>query len=311
MSDNSLQPFSAPTPARTEATLFRLFLEGRSASTIRAYRSDVEDLADFLSTDSASAIKGLLSNGVGAANELVLRYRNNLMQRGMKPASVNRRMATIRSLVAFARTVGAVDFEIAVRGVRSIPYRDTRGPGTDGVRGMLLQLTRRGDDKAARDTALIRLMFDLALRCSEVVTLDVAHVDLATFCIHVVRKGRSERERLTLPSPTARSVEAWLAVRRSDPGPLFLNFDRAGKGHRLTTNGVYRIVRQLGLQIGRKVRPHGLRHAAVTAALTLTNGDVRTVAKFSSHRSIQTVLIYDDNRSDVAGDVARLVAESI
>ncbi|MHB0970204.1 MAG: tyrosine-type recombinase/integrase [Thermoanaerobaculia bacterium] len=77
-----------------------------------------------------------------------------------------------------------------------------------------------------------------------------------------------------------------------------------------TGNGLYRIVRRLGRDIGRRVRPHGLRHASITAALELTSGDVRSVARFSSHRSIQTVLIYDDARQDAAGEIAKLVAEA-
>jgi integrase/recombinase XerC len=294
---------------RSTANLEVLFTEGRSPATIRAYQADMADFARFVG--SPDAIKVLISSDAGSGNEIALRYRNNLLSRGLKPASVNRRMATLRSVVAFARTLGFVDWQIAIKGVKSQPYRDTRGCGTDGVRKMLTTLARRGDVKAVRDTALVRLMFDLALRCSEVVSLDLEHLVFAEICIHTLRKGRTERERLTLPEPTIKALRAWVDARGIDAGPLFTNLDRAGKGHRLTTNGVYRLVRKLGVQIGRKVRPHGLRHAAVTEALNLSGGDVRSVAKFSSHRSIQTVLIYDDARTDTAGEIARLVAESI
>jgi integrase/recombinase XerC len=56
------------------------------------------------------------------------------------------------------------------------------------------------------------------------------------------------------------------------------------------------------------VRPHGLRHAAITHALDVAGGDVRRVAKFSRHRDLRTLTIYDDNRTDLAGEVAALVA---
>jgi integrase/recombinase XerC len=55
------------------------------------------------------------------------------------------------------------------------------------------------------------------------------------------------------------------------------------------------------------VRPHGLRHAAITAALD-AGLDVRRVAKFSRHRDLRTLTVYDDNRQDLAGVVAAVVA---
>jgi len=51
-----------------------------------------------------------------------------------------------------------------------------------------------------------------------------------------------------------------------------------------------------------------LRHAAITEALDITRGDVRAVQKFSRHRDLRTLTVYDDNRRDLAGEVAKLVA---
>jgi integrase/recombinase XerC len=56
------------------------------------------------------------------------------------------------------------------------------------------------------------------------------------------------------------------------------------------------------------VAPHQLRHAAVTAALDRTGGDVRAVASYSRHRSVGVVARDDDNRRDLGGEVACLVA---
>jgi len=54
-----------------------------------------------------------------------------------------------------------------------------------------------------------------------------------------------------------------------------------------------------------------LSHAAVTAALDLTNGNIRTVQFFSGHADPQTVMKYDDNRLDLAGDVAKKLSRPI
>jgi len=99
-----------------------------------------------------------------------------------------------------------------------------------------------------------------------------------------------------------------LGLGAGDPGPLFVNFDRAGKGQHLTGAAVYHIVGWLGAKAGLMVRPQGLRHLAITTALDRTNGDVRAVATFSRHQDLRTLSRYRDNRPDLAGKVASLVA---
>jgi integrase/recombinase XerC len=67
----------------------------------------------------------------------------------------------------------------------------------------------------------------------------------------------------------------------------------------------------MGAKLGAVIRPHGLRHAAITAALDETNGNVRAAREFSGHASIEVLLLYDDNRKDMGGDVARRVVRRV
>jgi integrase/recombinase XerC len=62
------------------------------------------------------------------------------------------------------------------------------------------------------------------------VGLDLEDVDVAGKRLAVLGKGRTEAEPITLPGRTLEALAAWLAVRGDTPGPLFLNYDRAGKG---------------------------------------------------------------------------------
>ncbi len=87
--------------------------------------------------------------------------------------------------------------------------------------------------------------------------------------------------------------------------------DGARKGQRLTGRSVVRVLGRIGAEVGLQVRPHGLRHAAITEALEATYGDVRKVQRFSRHRDTRTPTVYDDNRRDIGGEVAKLVAESV
>src|SRR6266852_511596 len=286
------------------------FLSGRCERTLLAYRQDLEDFARFVNVAGAEAAADvLLQGGQVRANSLAVSYRAALVDSGLSAATVNRRLAALRSLVKLARTFGLVSWSLEVPNVKAQPYRDTRGPGREGFRQLLHELEHCSDRaKATRDRALLRLLYDLALRRSEAASLDVAHVSLEAKTMSILGKGRSERVALSLPEPTVGALRAWLELRGMEPGALFLNMDRARKGHRLTGRSVARVVGALGRSIGIRARPHGLRHAAITEALDITRGDVRAVQKFSRHRDLRTLTVYDDNRRDLAGEVAKLVA---
>src|SRR5439155_20364927 len=124
---------------------------------IRAYRQDLADFARFAgATTPAEAAQRLLGEGAGPANELAWRYQAELRRRGRAAATVNRRLAALRSLIKLARTLGLVGWSLEVEGLKSEPYRDTRGPGTAGFRRLLEQLASRSDAKGVRDSALLR-----------------------------------------------------------------------------------------------------------------------------------------------------------
>ncbi len=292
------------------ARLVAAFLAGRNPRTLRAYSQDLEDFRAFVGAgdvDAAAAL--LLGRGHGEANALGLAYKAHLVERGLSPATVNRRLAALRSLVKLARILGAVPWTLEVQNAKAQPYRDTRGPGRVGFRAMLEQLDGRDNPKARRDRAILRLLYERGLRRGELVGLDLEDVDLQAPAIAVLGKGRSAKETLTIAPSTAAAIAAWLEVRGIAPGPLFTNLDHGHAPRRLTGAGVYDVVRELGAAAGLRVRPHGLRHAAITEALDRTHGDLRAVQRFSRHRDLRLLLVYDDNREDLGGKVARLVAE--
>jgi integrase/recombinase XerC len=305
------------TLLRTEPAgeLLSVFLSGRNECTRRAYRQDLDDFSRFVGAGKASeAATLLLSRGHGEANALALAWRANLHERRLQAATINRRLAALRSLVQLARTLGIVPWALEVRNVRSESYRDTRGPGLNGVRLLLNEVERGSNAKSVRDRAILRLLYDLGLRRSEVVTLDIGDLDLPAGTVAVLGKGRTQRSVLTIPEPTMVALRAWVETRGDEPGPLFTNLDRAGKGHRLTGTSLYRIVRRLGEQVGLKVRPHGLRHSAITEACKAAQANgmgLEEVLDFSRHRDVKVLMVYRDRERDVQGQLAALVAATL
>jgi len=303
-------PGFPPVAVPNYRDLVRDFLAGRNERTRRAYARDLEDFRAFIGADKVdNAVHHLLAHGAGHGNATALRYRNHLTDRGLAPATVGRRLASLRSITKLARTLGLVSWAIEIKGPRNQVLRDTTGPGLAGVRGMLAATT--GDSpKARRDRALLRILHDLGLRRAEAASLDLAHLEGDS--ILVLRKGKTQRKPLTLPPETRAALDEWITVRGYEPGPLFLSLDNRSRGHRLTVDGIHFIVKTIGKRASlRKVSPHGLRHSSVTTGLNLSGGDVRAVAKFADHASTQTTLRYDDNRQDLAGRIAKQIAAAV
>ena len=113
-------------------------------------------------------------------------------------------------------------FDLTTKNVRTQAYRDTRGPERD-VMAALLEYAKGQPHKAkaARDIALFLLLgYGRALRRGEVVGLDLEHFDARGSRLSVLRKGKRERQWLSLGPLVARKVQAWIALHGSEPGSL-------------------------------------------------------------------------------------------
>jgi integrase/recombinase XerC len=141
------------------------------------------------------------------------------------------------------------------------------------------------------------------------VTLDREHIDLYTGTLSILGKGKHQTQVMTLAGPTKDALKEWMKIRGEEDGALFRGFDPGKLAQRLTGHGLYMIIKNIGDKAGIHVKPHGLRHAAITYALQATNGNVRKVQKFSRHADVKTLCMYDDARTDVAGEISQLISE--
>lgn len=311
-----LRPATLPDPHSYD--LYETWLAGRPATTRAAYRAAWLDFARFLAQPTPGAAADLLVRGeAGQANAVVLGFKAALLDRDLAPTTIALRLAAIRSLVKFARLVGRIPWVLEVPSPQAVVYRDTTGPGLEGWRLMLARAKREaesGRPEALRNLALVRLLRDMGLRRNEAAALDLADVDFEGSVIHVMGKGRLATEPLTMPPAVADAIAHWLDARGRWEGPLFVALHPGGRNldpARLVGRGLMRVVAQLARRAGLKkaVRPHGLRHEAITRALDVAGGNLREVRKFSRHAKLETLIRYDDNRADLGGAIAKLISE--
>jgi len=311
----TIQTEVAPAPALrtpTDADLQAEFLSSLTVETRRAYSRDLADFARFLGASVQGAVSHLWNAGQGPANRAALAYRSALFERRLSPATIARRLSALRSVVSFARLLGRVSWSLEVRRPRVEATRIIHEPGLEGWRAMIAAARRRVDAKGVRDYALIRLLHDLALRRSEIESLDMEYLEDTppSSAIWILGKGRTERERIALPPSTAVALGAWLAVRGPEPGPLFLRFRGPGAGHRLSDDGIYTVVREIGVAAGlpHRMAPHLLRHRSITRSFELGE-ELVNVSRRARHKSIQTTMRYVHIANDPTPRIDRLVAE--
>ena len=293
--------------------VLKLWLGQLKSTTARAYDQSVRVFMDFLGVDSfASAISMLFGHesSPGEANQLVLGFKNWLLERGLSPATINQRLSALRSLSKLFKVFGWISWDIYAPSVKSENYRDTRGPEPENYQAMLEQAASQSSKrKSVRDVAILQLLHGLGLRRGEVVRLDLSDLDFKAKTLWILGKGKREKIFLRLPQLILDKLRGWVALRGDWAGPLFVGLDQ-DRRTRLDGSSIYRIVRGLGAKVGIKTRPHGLRHLAITSLLKKTNGDITKVQSFSRHASIQTLMVYWHAAKDTAAQMADLLVGS-
>ena len=286
-----------------------IMLASLSPSTLTAYSHDLDEFADwFISGSIGQAAETLFLVSQGNANALGFEWRAAMLELGLSPATINRRLSALKSLIKTGRILGLINYELEVPPVKSQSYRDTRGPTLTEVAAFLNAAKDQPSPRVERDVALIRLMYDMALRRGEITKLDVADVEANR--LWIMGKGKTEKAPVTMPELAVEAITAWRAY--VPEGPLFRHIDRhSNLRQRLTGAGLYEIVQHLGRKAGIKVRPHGFRHSAITLALDLTGGDVRSVMRYARHARVDMTIGYDDRRTDRAGDIAQMVSRTL
>jgi integrase/recombinase XerD len=274
---------------------------GAAPNTLTAYRRDLADFASYLA-DVGATVKS-------ATTEDVRRYLGALARRGLRSASVARRLSAIRQLYRFlyAERQRKDDPAAVLEG----PKRTRPLPKTLSLAEVdrLLGFAARRDPaaalservRAARLACLVELLYATGLRVSELVALPIAAARRDARV--VVVRGKGNKERLVpLNDAAKRAMAEYLALRAEAEGEagavaaarskwLFPSF--GGSGH-LTRQHFARELKALAAASGLRaaqVSPHVLRHAF--ASHLLHNGaDLRVVQTLLGHADISTTQIY-------------------
>ena len=275
-------------------------LDGAAANTVAAYQRDVARYLAFLARHRGGA-GGVAA--VVATNQSDLRaWMAEERGRGLSARSLARGLSAVKGFTAWAadRTGADATTVLSARGPK-VRRKLPRPLSEDGAAQMLNTIgdDARDDWIAARDTAVLTLLYGCGLRISEALGLTGADYPLPD----VLRiRGKGDKTRLVPVLPAARdAVAAYVALCPADlarGGPLFRGARGGPLNPRLIQGAMARARLRLGLPA--TATPHALRHSFATHLLG-AGGDLRAIQDLLGHASLSTTQAY------TAVDAARLM----
>ncbi|KAB2942938.1 MAG: tyrosine-type recombinase/integrase [Hyphomicrobium sp.] len=310
----TLQAASTSTTVAVPSVHERIafWLKHARPNTGAAYAGDLHRFATWLGEASLGAgLAQLLSMPRALALHTLERYQTHLKGQGRAPATINRAISAINAALKEAAKAEVGPGDLPVKSLKVRAYRDTKGPGLAKTSRLLEAIDAGRGPVDRRDRAIVLLMAQRGLRRAEVAGLVVADVDLAAARIRVRRKGSDEAEWLAISQSTVNALGAWLSVRPTMAAPdieaLFVVATNRKRGAAMSGDSIYRMLEARGRKIGVRVRPHGLRHGAITELIQRSNGNVAMAQAFAGHANPSTTTRYIDNLNDLAGQGVRLL----
>lgn len=258
-----------------------------SSHTVTAYRKDLSQFAQFCAERSGAFDPGSVDR------KLVRDWVVSLMEAGLTPRSVRRKISTLKSYYRFLMKMGHLE---------STPVTDIPLPKVRKKLPVFVEEPRLNhllddgffgsDFPGIRDKLVITLLYGTGIRLSELLSLPVARVDLDQCQIKV--EGKRNKERI-IPFPMSMKgqIREYLECREALTG--------SGEGMLVVTDKgvpaygklIYRIVRNYltRVTLAEKRSPHVLRHTYATHLLN-KGADLNAVKELLGHANLAATEVY-------------------
>ena len=272
------------------------FLEVASSRTI----FDSLDISENTKQDYLARLPYFLgfASRDGITRNLLLNYKNYLRSRtDLSVASKNKYLAVARLTLKELYRQGfiSIDLSLNVKAFQQSQKHRVDGLTDEEVARLYEHINGMPESfNTIRLKALIALLLNQGLRQIEICRLNISDVDIVGKRIYVLGKGRDDREPIHLHPNTTKAVQAYIKASRVKDGPLFTSLWGQTRGDRLSVRGLRFIIKSLLDEIDIHRTVHGFRHTFTTKLIKAYRGDLTTVARFTRHRNLETLVVYND-----------------
>jgi integrase/recombinase XerD len=261
---------------------------GLSANTLSSYERDVNQFIFYAEAIGLTELNAVQRHHIS-------RYMLHLKEQGRKAATLSRHIVSVRAFFHYLVTEGLIVNNPSL--YMEAPKQEKKPPNILSVAATctLLETPNSASATGKRDKAMLELIYATGIRVSELVSLNMEHINMQMGFVQCIGTGLRERivpfgrlaaDALTDYLQTGR--DELLTLRESESA-LFLNH----LGTRLTRQGFWKTIKKYAKEAGieEEITPHTLRHSV--AAHLLDNGaDIRAVQELLGHADISTTLKY-------------------
>ena len=275
-------------------------LKDAADNTIEAYRRDVAGFLVFM-TAHKGGVQGLAP--LSQISQTDMRsWMAEVRGRDISPRSLARKLSAVKS---FYRWLSEREgFEpTAVLATRAPKFQRKlpRPLSPDAARDVIETVDYQADTPwiAARDQAVITLLYGCGLRISEALDLEGRDLPISDV-LRITGKGGKERI-VPVIAPVQQAIAQYARLCPHDLSPsmpLFRGVRGGRLNPRMVQKGIERVRQQLGLP--GSATPHAMRHSFATHLLN-AGGDLRAIQELLGHASLSTTQAY------TAVDTARLM----
>jgi integrase/recombinase XerC len=278
-----------------------------SAHTLEAYQRDIEQFSTFAATSGGN-------NNLDKSLEkrLLRAFMYSLSDKGLKPRSVARKIAALKSFSNYcmkrnlisknaAKLLAVPKLGSPLPAFLTMQQAETLGQSSETS----TSLRRNNTLQSIRNSGIVELFYGTGMRLSELYALNARSIDSRQCTVRVLGKGRKERV-VPVTKQAVDILQKYLEQRQLtwvSNEPLFVN----SQGGRLTRRQIERIVSARIAQVSqqKKRSPHVLRHSFATH-LVDNGADIRAVKELLGHASLNTTQIYTHVSKERLLEVYRL-----
>lgn len=254
-------------------------------NTCTSYLRDVNQFCEWLNSE------GLVPSQVTAGDTQI--YTKHLENLGRSPATVTRSIASLKAFFSYLVSTGSKDNNPAKGLTPAKVERKLPQILTNREVEIFLDQPDPSDLKGCRDKAMLELLYATGIRVSELINLDIEHVNLSVGLIRCA--GRNKERMIPLYPACVRALDDYIShvrpqlLESADERALFVNMS----GERMSRQGFWKLVKhyQATAGIEKEITPHTLRHSF--AAHLLENGaDIHSIQAMLGHADISSTQIY-------------------
>lgn len=260
-----------------------------SSKTVDSYRYELEHFVRFLCIEDISSFNDVTYT-------MLRGYLSVLHDEGLKKSSVNHKITSLRSFYKYLVSHNlSKENPFLLIEAKKLPKRNPDFLYPQEILD-LLDSINVVDDLSLRNKAMLELMYASGLRCSEIVSLQLQHIDFSRSVLLIHGKGGKDRyvpfhdyARDLLKKYIEEARVNLIAKQPDKHAVVFVN----NRGKCLTNRGVQDIVNRVCYQYDatKKIHPHMFRHSFATHLLN-SGADIRSVQVLLGHMNLSTTQIY-------------------